>query len=65
MWVSTQREYREKVMFTNKLALHFCIYCCEMKRGGAWKVSAFRVAICWVHVLSGRECLDCRCEVIV
>lgn len=30
-----------------------------------WKVTVFRVVICWVNVLSGRRCLDCKCEVIV
>lgn len=25
----------------------------------------FMVVICWVNVLSGRECLDCKCEVMV
>lgn len=67
MWVrSTQREYIERRRLSQTCYKSPYLYLLLWDdREETWKVTVFRVVICWVNVLSGRRCLDCKCEVIV
>ena len=65
MWVRQGEAFHTAFLSECCLFGFFFFFFVRWKGGNMESNCVFMVVICWVNVLSGRECLDCKCEVMV